>query len=92
MLSILIFVALMAKHNCINIKIKYVTENLELVNRSKEHLNYNHPYPNNTLSAEYGIKEQIYLINKTNKIDASFQHVDCHQDTKSGEEMSMEQT
>ena len=52
MLSISIFIALMAKHRkCTNIKIKYVSDNLELINRSKEHLKYNNPYPNKILSA-----------------------------------------
>ena len=76
MLSIWIFVALMEKHrNGTNIQIKYASDNLELVNRGKEHLNYNHPYPNNTLSTKYDITEQIYLTNKTYRIDVSFQHV-----------------
>ena len=64
-----------------DIKIKYVSDNLELINRSKEHLNYINPYPNNTLSAEFDITEQIYLTNKTYKIEASFQHIYGHQDT-----------
>ena len=93
MLSILIFVALMAKHRKrTNIKIKYVPDNLKFVNISKKHLNYNNLYTNTTLSAEYGIIEQIYLTNKTYKIDVSFQHVYGHQDTKSRGEMSMEAT
>ena len=44
MLSFSIFVARMVKHRKrTNIKIKYVSDNLELINinRSKEHLNYN---------------------------------------------------
>ena len=53
-LSILLFIALMAKHRkYTDIKINYVSNNLELINRSKEHLNYINPYPNNTLSAEF---------------------------------------
>ena len=53
MLSVLIFVVLMAKHKKrTNIKIKYVSDNLELINRSKEHLNYNNLHPNNTLSLQ----------------------------------------
>ena len=60
-----------------------LSDNLELINRSKEHLNYTSPYPNNTLSAEYDITEQIYLTNKTFEIDATFQHVYGHQDTRS---------
>ena len=47
------------------------------------------PYPNNMLSAEFDITEQIYLTNKTYKIEASFQHVYGHQDTKSRGEMSI---
>ena len=54
------FIALTAKHRKhTNIKIKYVSDNLELINRSKENLNYNNLYPNNTLSAEYDTTEQI---------------------------------
>ena len=67
MLSISIFIALMAKHRKrTDIKIKYVSDNLELINRNREHLNYTSPYPNNTtLSAEFDITEQNYLTNKT---------------------------
>ena len=55
-----------------------------------EHKNYDKLYPNNTLSSEFDITEQIYRTNKTYKIDASFQHVYGHQDTKSRGEMSIE--
>ena len=90
MLSILLFIVLMAKHRkCTNIKIIYVSNNLEFINRKKEHLNYINPYPNNTLSTEFDITEQIYLTNKTYKIEVSFQHVYGHQDTKSRGEMSI---
>ena len=66
MLSISIFIALMAKHRKpTDIKIKYVSNNIKLINRNKEHLNYTSPYPNNTLSAEFDITKQIYLTNKT---------------------------
>ena len=63
MLSIFFFIALMVKRrNCIDIKIKYVSNDLELISRSKEHLNYSNPYPNITLSAEYDITKQICLM------------------------------
>ena len=56
MLYILLFIVLMAKHRKrTGIKIIYVSDNLELINRNKEHLNYINPYPNNTLSAEFDI-------------------------------------
>ena len=66
-----------------NIKIIYVSNNLELINSNKEHLNYKDPYPNDTLAAEFDITEQIYLTNQTYNIKASFQHVYGHQDTRS---------
>ena len=49
---------------------------------------YTGPYPNNTLTAEFDITEQIYLTNQTYKIEALFQHVYGHQNTKSRGEMS----
>ena len=66
----------MAKHrNCTNIKIQYASDNLELINRSTEHLDNNNPCPNTMLSAEKEITEKIYMTNKTYKIDALFQYV-----------------
>ena len=66
MLSISIFIALMVKQKKrTNIKTIYISDDLELINRSKEHLNYISPSPNNTLSAEFDITEQIFLTNKT---------------------------
>ena len=46
------------------------------------------PYPNDTLAAEFDITEQIYLTNQTYNIEASFQHVYGHQDTRSRGKMS----
>ena len=66
MLSISLVIALMAKYSKrTNIKIVYVSDNLELIKRNKEHLNYKNPYPNDTFSAEFDITEQIYLTNQT---------------------------
>ena len=91
MLSISLFMALMAKHRKqTDIKIVYVSDNLHLINTRKEHKNYNNSYPNNTLSSEFDITEKIYRTNKTYKIDASFHHVYGHQNTKSRGEMLME--
>ena len=76
MLSISIFIALLAKYSKrTNIKIVYVSDNFELINRNKENLNYTDLYPNNTLVAEFHITEQTYLINQTYSIEASFQQV-----------------
>ena len=79
MLSIWLFITLLTKYSkCTNIKIIYVSDNLELINRNKESLNYTDPCPNNTLTAEFDITEQIYLTNQTYNIEASFQHVYGH--------------
>ena len=89
MLSISLFIALLAKYSKrTNIKIIYVSDNLELIKRNKEHLNYTDPYPNNTLAAEFDITEQIYLTNQTYNTKALFRHVYGHQDTRSRGEMS----
>ena len=64
-------------------QVSYVSDNLELINRNKEYLNYTNPYSNNTLSVEFDITVQIYLINQTCNIEASFQHVYGHQATRS---------
>ena len=84
MLLISFVIALMAKYsNRTNIKIVYVSDNLELIKRNKEQLNYKNPYPNDMLSAEFDITEHIYLTNQTYQIKALFQHVYGHQDTRS---------
>ena len=91
MLSISLFIALMAKHKKrTDIKVVYVSDNLQLINASNEHKNFERPYPNNTLSSEFDITEQIFRTNKTYKIDASYHHVYGHQDTKSRGKLSME--
>ena len=71
MLSISLFIALLATYSKrINIKIIYISDNLELINKNKEHLNSTDPYPNNTLAAEFDITEQIYLTNQMYNIKA----------------------
>ena len=58
LLSISIFIALLAKYSKgTNVKIIYVSDNLEIINRNKEHLNYTNQYPNNNLAAEFDITE-----------------------------------
>ena len=43
------------------------------------------------MSAEFDTREQMYLTNQTYKINASFQHVYGHQDTRSRGKMSTEE-
>ena len=61
---------------------KFLTDNLELVKRSQAHLEYTLPYSNTTLSSEYDVTEQIFLLHQTDGINASFHHVYGHQDNK----------
>ena len=92
MLSISIFIALMAKFGKrTNIRTVYVSDNLEIINRHKEYLNYNDLYPNDTLTAEFDNVEQIYLTKQTYTIKASFQHLYGHQDITSREKYQQKQ-
>ena len=79
MLSISLVIALMAKYsNRTNIKIVYVSDNWDLSKKNKEHLNHKYPYPYDMLSAEFYITGQIYLMNQTYKINASFSPTCIH--------------
>ena len=72
MLFILLFIALMVEHRkCTNIKIMYVSDNLEPINRNKKHLNYTDMYPINTTSDKLDITEEIYLTINSYEIEAS---------------------
>ena len=83
MLSISIFVALIAKYkNRTDLKVKFISYNKELIDRSNLHLKYTIPYPNATLAAEYDVTEQIFLTHKTYGITATFADVYGHQDKK----------
>ena len=91
MQSISIFIALLATYSKWPIiKIVYVSDKLELINKKKEHLNYTDLYPNNTLAAECDITEKIYLTSQTYNIKSSFQHVYGHEDTRSRGKVSAE--
>ena len=59
----------------IMIKMRYISDNLELINRGIEHGGYEESYPNTTLRAEYHVAEQIYLINQAHKIEATYSWV-----------------
>ena len=73
MLSISLFIAIVAKKRSRNdLAVHFVTNNMELVKYSNKHLNYTHPYSNNTLKSEYNIAEQIYLTHLTCKITSIF--------------------
>lgn len=71
-LLISLFIALLQSTGIGMISLFIVTDNLELINRSNEHLNYTHPYPHNALKSEYHITEQIYLTHLLYKVTAFF--------------------
>ena len=81
MLSVTLFFALLTTHYEVeSVDITFVSDNLELINRSRNHLEYTNPYPNTTLTSDYDLTEQIYLTHKAYNINATFEHVKGHQD------------
>jgi hypothetical protein len=57
-----------------------ISDNAELIRRCKAHKHYDEPYPNETLTSEFDISEQIYITQKDNNIRARFKWVKGHQD------------
>ena len=45
-----------------NLRVHFISDNLGLINRSKDHLTYTIPYVNTTIQAEHDLIEQIYLL------------------------------
>ena len=63
MLYVSLFVALLTTYYEIeSVDITFVSENLELIKRSINHLDYTNPYPNTSLTSEYDLTEQICLM------------------------------
>ena len=56
-----------------NCTIKYILDNFGLIQQKNEHLDYDIPYPNTTLQAEYDIIEHIYQINKLHNVQSPLQ-------------------
>ena len=82
MLSASVFVALLQQYSKFEndpLSIIYVSDNLELIRKENNHKNYNNPYANATLSPEFDVTEQIYLINKANKIRPYYSWIKGHQ-------------
>ena len=83
MLPVSLFFALLSIHfEMESLYITFVSDNLELIKRSRNHLDNTNPYPNTILTSEYDLTEQIYLTHKTYNINAKFEHVKGHQDDK----------
>ena len=76
MLSATLFASIIAdEYSSETCTIKYISDNQALIRQCEEHLDFEVPYPNLTLQAEYDIIEQIYQINKLHEITASFHWV-----------------
>jgi len=81
MLSVLLFFMLLKTYFQLeSVTVKFVSDNLELINRGNAHLVYGYPYPNTTLKSEFHLTEQIYRTHQAYNIKATFHHVKGHQD------------
>jgi hypothetical protein len=81
MLSITMIIAIMVQFlNITEIKITCISDNAELIRRCIAHKHYEAPFPNETLTSEFDISEQIYMTQKENNIKARFKWVKGHQD------------
>lgn len=62
MLAVLLFLAMIQQftNSKAPIRIEFMSDNQELINRQTNHKEYNIPYPNATLKAEFDLTEQIY--------------------------------
>ncbi|OEU15138.1 hypothetical protein FRACYDRAFT_239817 [Fragilariopsis cylindrus CCMP1102] len=81
MLSGTMLIAMMVQFlNRQEIKVTCISDNAELIRRCKAHKHYNEPYPNETLTSEFDVSEQIYITQKENSIKAHFKWVKGHQD------------
>ena len=89
MLSASVFIAPLQQYSKFEndpLSIIYVSHNLNLIRKESSHKNYNNPYANTTLSSEFNVTEQIYLINKANKIRSYYSWIKGHQDDDEEEE------
>ena len=60
MLSVSLFFALVKIYFGLeSVEVKFVSNNLDLINRGNAHLAYDYPYPNTTLTSEYDLTKQI---------------------------------
>ena len=83
MLSVSLFVSVLQQYRgtpCSPLRVHFACDNLELVRREHRHTTYSDPYPNTTLTPEFDVTEQIFLIHRQFNIEAQFSHVKGHQD------------
>ena len=81
MLSVSLFFALVKTYfELESVTVKFVSDNLELINRGNAHLSYDYPYPNTTLKSEFDLTKQIYRTHQAYNINSTFHHVKNHQD------------
>ena len=83
MLSATLFSSIVAnKYSSETCNTKYISNNQALIQKYKEHLEFDIPYQNTTLQAEYYIIKQTYQIKKLHEITASLHWVWGPQDIK----------
>jgi hypothetical protein len=81
MLSVTMFIALIKHYLKIEtMKIVFILDNSELIRRLKVHIQYDEPYPNETLKSEFGATEQIFRTTTTYDIHSIYKWVRGHQD------------
>ena len=91
-LSASVFVALLRQYRKFKtnpLSIIFVSNNLELIRKESSHKKYNNPYTNTTLSPEFDVLEQTYLINKTNKTRSFYSWIKGHQDDDEEEDLPL---
>jgi len=64
-----------------NIQVTFAADNLSLIRRHNDHLEYTCCYPNTTLASEFDLTEQTYQTHRKYNIEATFVHVKGHQDS-----------
>ena len=60
--------------------IKFRSDNLDLIRRLIQHKDYEIPYMNQTLTAEFDLIEQIHKVHTEFSMETLFEHIKGHQD------------
>ena len=73
MLAVTVFMSSVLKFtNRTNLSLTCISDNQELINRMKEHKEYNFPFPDETTKSEFDITEQIFCTTKAYDISADY--------------------
>ena len=83
MLSATVFLAMLQQYQqgtSKQLDVRYISDNMEIIKRGREHKEYTESYANTTLRAEYDVTEQIHVTNHANNIVPTYMWVKGHQD------------